>query len=156
MGSDRHKRERIATADVGELLYQGVTVLEGPRFDRLPKTAKVALAAVDTGGGVFSWANPESSNILISRVMIDVTTAATAACTIDVGHTATSATTSSDTLLDGLDVNSAAGVFDNITNAGTNGKAVQRLASGKWITASKASGATAGIVGYAYITYHVV
>jgi hypothetical protein len=93
--------------------------------------------------------------VLIERVVVHVTTVATAACTLDIGTTATSAVTSSDTLLDGLDVNSAAGVFDNITDKGSNGKSRQTLASGKWITASKASGATAGLVGYAYIQYVV-
>jgi hypothetical protein len=116
---------------------------------------RVALTASDSAGGVFAWANPHENTVLIERVVVHVTTVATAACTLDIGTTATSAVTSSDTLLDGLDVNSAAGVFDNITDKGSNGKSRQTLASGKWITASKASGATAGLVGYAYIQYVV-
>jgi hypothetical protein len=116
---------------------------------------RVALTASDSAGGVFAWANPHENTVLIKRVVVHVTTVATAACTLDIGTTATSAVTSSDTLLDGLDVNSAAGVFDNITDKGSNGKSRQTLASGKWITASKASGATAGLVGYAYIQYVV-
>lgn len=124
--------------------------------DRLRKVVKVALAAVDTGGGVFSWQNTEeSSAIIILRVVLDVTTASSAACTVNVGTTATSATTSSDNLIDGVDVNSAAGVFDNITEKGTNGKSRQKLADDAWVTASVASGASAGIVGSAYIEYMV-
>jgi hypothetical protein len=46
-------------------------------------------------------------------------------------------------------------LFDHCTDKGSNGKSRQTLASGKWITASKASGATAGLVGYAYIQYVV-
>ena len=118
--------------------------------------ARVALAAVDTGGGVLAWQNPEASSIIITRVVIDATTKATGACTIDVGTTATSATTSSDTLLDGLDVGTAATTADNITDKGTNGKSRQKLASGKWVTGSMASGAAAGLVGYAYIEYFVI
>jgi len=118
--------------------------------------AKVALAALDTGGGVLAWQNPESVSIIISRIELDVTTAATAAATIDVGTTATSAATSIDNLIDGLDVNAATGVFDNITDKGTNGKSKQKLASGKWVTGSKASGACAGLAGYAYIHYHIL
>ena len=90
------------------------------------KCAKVALAASDSAAGVFSWQNPESAAILISRVVVDLTTAATAACTIDFG-TAGDGTGSSDDLLDGLDVNTASGVFDNIADKGTNGKELQRL-----------------------------
>src|ERR1051326_7948212 len=114
------------------------------------KVARVALNAVDTGGGVFSWVNLEKGAIAVTRIEIDVTTKSTAACTIDVGTTATSATTSSDNLTDGLDVGTAAGLFNNIDDKGTNGKSHQRLAAGAWITASKASGASAGIVGTAY------
>ena len=121
--------------------------------------AKVALAASDSAAGVFSWQNPESAAILISRVVVDLTTAATAACTIDFG-TAGDGTGSSDDLLDGLDVNTASGVFDNIADKGTNGKELQRLdAKGgttDYVTASKATGATAGLVGNAYIFYHEV
>jgi hypothetical protein len=125
-------------------------------FDRTVKVARVALAEVDTAGGVFAWANPEATSIIVTRVVLDVTTAATGACTIDVGTTATSATTLSDNLIDGLDINAAAGVFDNITDKGTNGKARQKLAAGKWVTGSKASGASAGTVGFAYIHYHTI
>lgn len=114
---------------------------------------RVPLNAVDTGGGIFSWQAPASTDILISRVLMDVTAAASATCTVDVGTTATGATTSSDNLIDGLDVNAAAGLFDNITNIGVNGKARQRLAAGKWVNASTASGASAGLAGFAYIHY---
>jgi hypothetical protein len=125
-------------------------------FDRGVKIARVALGTTATAGGVFAWQNPEASSILIHRVLIDVTTVATGACTIDVGTTAVSAATSSDTLIDGLDVNAGIGLFDNITEKGSNGKSRQKLASGKWVTASQASGAIAGIVGYGYVVYSVI
>lgn len=117
--------------------------------------ARVALAASDSGGGVFSWQNPESVSIVVRRVEIDVTTASTGACSVDVGVTATSSTTNSDNLIDGLSV-AATGVSDNLGNPGTNGKTRQKLASGKWVTASMATGATSGLVGYAYLEYHIV
>lgn len=116
-----------------------------------------ALAAVNTGGGVFSWKNPELSDILIEHVAVVVTTKATAACSIDVGTTATSATTSSDNLIDGKDVNAAAGTFTNIESTGTNGKPAQRLAAAKWVTASVVSGgASAGLKGTYEIYYRVL
>lgn len=125
-------------------------------FDRLVKVARVALTALDTGGGVFAWANPEAGSIIISRVELDVTTKSTAACTVDIGTTAASATTSSDNLIDGLDIGTAAVVADNITDKGSSGKSRQKLATGKWVTGSMASGAAAGTVGFAYIFYHVI
>ena len=123
---------------------------------RLVKVARVALGAVDTGGGVFSWQNPTGQNVIVGRVVLDVTTPSSGACTLDVGTTATSATTLSDNLIDGLSAATAAQVADNLGNAGTNGKTRQKLATGKWVTGSVASGASAGIAGYAYIHYWAI
>jgi hypothetical protein len=140
-------------ADEGKFGINGVDITP---VSRIVKVAKVALAAVDTEGGVFSWQNNEGASIIIQRIILDVTTKTAEACTIDVGTTDTSATTSSNNLIDGLDVHSATGVFDNITDKGVNGKSKQKLANSKWVTASKASGATAGLAGYAYIEYIVI
>jgi hypothetical protein len=123
-------------------------------FDRGVKIAKVALAAVDTGGGLFAWANPEAGAIIVQRVTLDVTTNTSGACTANIGTTATSATTSSDNLIDGVSLATAAKVVDNLGDAGTNGKTRQKLAAGKWVTGSVDSGASAGLVGFAYIEYY--
>lgn len=145
-------------------VISGGTVIEGAQVrgpaadstsERRVKVARVALAALDTGGGVLAWANPESGSIVVERVVLDVTTASTGACTVDVGTTATNATTSSDNLIDGVSV-AAIAVKDNLGDAGTNGKARQKLATGKWVTGSMASGAAAGLVGYAYIHYVLI
>jgi hypothetical protein len=113
---------------------------------------RVPLAAVDTGGGVFSWQAPTNTDIIVTRLELDVTTQSAGACTVDIGTTATSAGTSSDNLVDGVSV-ATAGLYSNFKNAGTNGKADQRLAAGKWVTASVASGASSGLAGFAYIHY---
>lgn len=116
--------------------------------------ATIALAGgTDTGGGIGSWQNPFVETVDISITMVDVSTVATAACTVDIGTTATSATTSSNNLLTGLDVNAATGAFDNITDKGASGKSRQQLAAGKWVTVSRASGASAGLVGRLHIRY---
>lgn len=114
---------------------------------------KIALAALDTGGGVLSFLNPEGADIIIPAggLVLDVTTKSTSACTVDAGIS-TGATTLNDTLIDGLDVGTAAGVFDNGANAGTNGGAA-KLPAGSYVTISMASGAAAGLVGYAYLHY---
>lgn len=122
---------------------------------RAPATVRVALAAADTEGGVFAWANPMGDSILITNVAIDVTTVSTGACTLDVG-VATDGTTLSDTLIDGASTATTARVIDNIKDAGTNGTSVQKCTSSQYVTGSVASGASAGIVGYAYITYHLI
>jgi hypothetical protein len=125
-------------------------------LNRSLKKVSGNLAAVDTAGGIFSWKNPEAGDILIEHVALKVTTEATDACTVDVGTTDISATTSSDTLIDGVDVNTATGVFTNDESAGTNGKVRKRLKAGKWVTGSKASGASAGLKGTYEIYYRVL
>lgn len=117
-------------------------------------TVKVALAALDTAGGVLSWLNPTGVAIIVSKVILDVTTKSTGACTLDVGTTVVSATTKVDNLADGLDVGTAAGLFGLADQAGANGKAQAKLAAGGWVTASMDSGAAAGLVGSAYISFH--
>ena len=119
------------------------------------KIARVPLAGgVDTAGGIGGWTNPEPTPIYISRLEIDVQTVASAACTVDAGTTPTSLVTSSNNLITGLDVNAAAGVFDNITDKGASGKSRQKVPVGGFVTFSRASGASAGLVGMAYIHYH--
>lgn len=113
---------------------------------------KGTLAALDTGGGVFSVLNPEGVDLIVTRVVLDITTKATAACTLDAGPAA-AATTLSDTLIDGLDVNSAAGVFDNIKNQAGNGLESERWESDEYFTISVKTGAGAGLVGSVYIEY---
>jgi hypothetical protein len=124
--------------------------------DRVTKIVKVALGALDAGGGVLAWANPESTSIIVTRLVLDITTKATGACTLDAGTTASSATTVVDTLIDGVDAGTAIGTFDNISDASTNGKSRQKLATGKWVTVSMKTGAAAGIVGFAYIHYNTI
>ena len=112
---------------------------------------KGALAASDAAAGVFSWLNETGLDVFVTRVVIEITTATSGACTVDVGQAASAA--SSDNLLDGLNAN-ATGESDNVQNAGTSGDKVgKKVADGEYVTASKATGATAGLVGNYYIFY---
>lgn len=118
------------------------------------KTAKVALNGTTIHGGVQAWQNPEAGSIVVTEVVVVVSTVATAAGDLDVGTTATGATTASDNLIDGVDVHSATGAFDNNTDKGSNGKTRQRLAAGKWVTFSDDGvGDVSGMVAAAYISY---
>lgn len=137
-------------------VIHGGNVIEGAA-ERL-RTATVALAAATGAGGILAWQNPEDRPIIVTRIVLDVTTKSTGAATADFGPAA-NATTSSDTLLDGVDVGTAAGVFDNIENQGTNGKSTARLdengGTTDYITGSGVAD-PAGLVGNAYIWYVVV
>lgn len=133
----------------------------GATNDRAVKVGVKALtgAAIHAGtGGVVAWQNPESVAIIILRVWLDLTTVATGACTLDIGVTATSATTTSDTLLDGIDANAAVGVFDSMNAAldsGANALA-QKLASAKWVTIDEKTGDATGLVANLYVEYVMV
>lgn len=106
-----------------------------------------ALVASDALGGILSWQNPYSHTVEVDRLILDTTVKSTGASTADFGWTTTSGATSSDLLLDGVDLGTAIGTFDNIINKGVNGLATNNVPSGKWVTGSKASGAMAGLVG---------
>ena len=117
---------------------------------------RVALTAGTTtaGGDVLSLANPEGEDLIITRAGINVTTPATGAATLDVG-VAAAATTTSDTLLDGIDVGTAAAIFDNIDDQGSNGQSIVLWPSDEFVTATP-SATCAGLVGYMYIEYYRV
>lgn len=90
---------------------------------------------------------------IIERAILDITTVATGACTVDVGYATVSATTGSDTLLDGVDANAGIAMFDSMDaslDAGANAKA-QKAASGKWVTVQSKTGDATGLVANLYI-----
>lgn len=109
------------------------------------------LGVLDTAGGVLSVLNPFSRQLLITRLVVNLTTASTGAGTADFGVAATSI--SNDTLIDGLDMNAAVGIFDNIKNKGSNGLSSVYWGATGYVTGSMASGAMAGLAGYAYIHF---
>jgi hypothetical protein len=117
---------------------------------------KKVTGALETPDTIFSWQNPESGPILVQHLVINVTKVSDGDCTIDCGTTDISATTTSDNLIDGLDVGTATGTFTNDESAGTNGKPFKRLVPGKWVTGSKASGSAAGLEGTYEIYYQVL
>ena len=125
--------------------------------DRVIKCAVFAVTgAALHAANLTAWTAPAAS--IIHRVMLDITTVATGACTIDVGYTASGATTSSDTLIDGVDANAAIALFDSMNAAldsGANAKA-QKAASGKWITMDEASGDATGLVANLYVFYSLI
>lgn len=124
-----------------------------PRVTVVP--FKTGAGLTDLAGGVFSLVNPAGMAIIVTDVVLDVTTKAMGACTLDVGQTA-GAEASADNLLDGVDVGTSIGTFNHVDNKGTNGLGLKaiKVAAGGRLTASRASGAVAGLAGKAYVTYY--
>ena len=134
----------------GTIDLSGTTKKDAQTLQDFLGVHKVALAAVDTAGGLFAWENPYGVAVL-AELVLDVTTQSTGACTADCGPAADGVTLN-DTLIDGLSV-ATAGVYSSLDTVdnGTNGKPVRKVGSTEFVTGSVASGASAGIVGSAYI-----
>lgn len=113
-------------------------------FHRVTLAGSLTAATVTTGGAVLSLLNPFATRAVVLDFVIDMTTKSTGAATCDFGIGADGAT-SYDTLLDGIDMNAAAAIFDNIDNKGTNGGRGLAWASGTYITGT-ASATLAGMV----------
>lgn len=113
---------------------------------------KTALTAADdtTAGGVLSLANPEGADLIVTRLILDVTTASTGAAAVDAGIAA-NGSTSADNLIDGASV-ATIGVLDNIEDGGTNGQAVYKWGASQYLTITASADAT-GLVANAYIEY---
>lgn len=128
-------------------------------YDTLGKVASGALAADVSGNFAFTWQNPETTKVIVHRVVIDITTAGgTAGSKLDIGVVA-SATSTGDNLIDGLDLNNA-DVSDNVMDGGTNGKSVQKMdeynGSNDWITGKILEKDASSLVGKYYIHYRKV
>lgn len=122
--------------------------------DRQNFVKVVTLAGATIHAGVVALMTLDA-DILITRVILDVTTKSTGASTVDIGYTAVSAVTASDTFLDGIDTGTGIGTYDSMDaslDSGANAKA-QKGVSGKWITIKEASGDTSAMVGKVYIYY---
>lgn len=132
----------------------GTPVWTNTATEKYIRTAAFAITGAALHAATTLTAFTFSADAVLLRCLLDVTTVSTGAATVDVGYTAVSATTSSDTLLDGVDVNTATALFDSMDatlDLGANAKA-QKAVSGKWITVTQ-SAETTGLVATLYVQY---
>lgn len=107
--------------------------------------------AATSGGGLLALANPEGRDLIIDKVVMDITTPSSGAANVNAG-VAANGTTSSATLMDTVAVGSAI-LADNITNKGAGGAPTRKWASGQFVTLT-GSATTVGLIGRLYISYH--
>jgi len=98
-------------------------------------------------GGVFNVANPMNKVLLISELILDVTTATTAAGTIDAGIAASA--TSNDALIDGV-ASSLTGIKSIMINGGTNG-GIRKWSASLYVTGTHSAATTSFAGNYAII-----
>ena len=103
---------------------------------------KGALTIAAGNAGMLSWVNPTGKTILIENFLMDFTTGSSASITIDAGVTTASA--SSDNLIDGVSASSVR-VVSSLVQSGTNG-GIKKMTSAQYITATL-SGASTTLVG---------
>lgn len=121
-------------------------LLELNRFyngDSVIVKGAVTAATTTTGGDAISWT--PGVVCYLEEFHLDITTEATGAATMDVG-VAADGTTSSDTLIDGVDVGTAAIYANPYVNGGTNGAAPRKLTATQYVTGTP-SASLAGLVG---------
>lgn len=111
----------------------------------------VAGVTATTGGAIVSQANPENASLIVTRAVLHRTTKSTGAANADIGI-GSSATTSYDNLLDGVDVGAAEGAEDNVDEQGTNGLSTMLWPAAHFLTMT-GSASTAGLVGTLYVQY---
>ena len=123
------------------------------------KVVKGALTAGAADAFAFTWQNPETTAVLVQKVIIDVTTVGgTATSVLDVG-VAASATGTADTILDGVDLNAAAiTVNTDAASSGTNAdekvhKVDENGGTNDWITGKILVEKCDDLVGKYYIEY---
>jgi hypothetical protein len=114
-------------------------------------------------GGGGAWVVPAGGAIVLPiSCGLNVTVVATGTCLLDIGYTAVSAATLSDTLFDGRDGHTATAFFTEValsTNAlvraGNESPIAFLAAAGKWITisAQDSSSDLTGLVADLYIAY---
>lgn len=114
-------------------------------------SGSLTAATTTTGGDALGLANPEGVDLIITRFILRITTPANGSANVDAG-VAADATTSSDTLIDEVDVGSAAALFGNIDDQGTNGQSVEEWGSDEYVTVTP-DATLAGLVGTYYIEY---
>jgi hypothetical protein len=149
----------IGTAEVADA---AITAAKVASSDGNLVCSKVALTAGAADAFALAWQNPEATAILVDRVIVDITTAGgTATAVLDVAVVA-NATSTGDTILDGVDLN-ATGLSDSLngTDNGTNGggKVVQvdeADGTNDYITGKILVEAASSLVGNAYIYYRTV
>ena len=96
-------------------------------------------------GAVLSLKNVYGVDLIITEMYLDVTTKATSAATLDIGVD-DGGDVSNATLFDGVDVATAAGLFNTSKHAGTDGKHAVVWKKDEFVVAS-ASATVAGLVG---------
>lgn len=146
----------------GKVLWQvggpasiaGVSSGQAQNQYRAPHTVRIVLntSGSGTASALATWQNTTPNDLLIGHTQIRITTAQTPTCTLTVGVGSSALSLDSDKILiDSFAAAGTVGLFDNITDKGTLGKARVALPANSWVNViCNAAGSATSLVGVLY------
>ena len=136
----------------GQLLSSSVDLDNASQYGKYSKVAIRSLLSGDADEFAFAWENTTGEGIVITRVIVEVTTAGgSGTSTLSVG-TAATATTEGDNLIVGADLN-ATNAYDSLDLANEGVATFQKLADGDFVTGRIKTANAAALEGDVYIFY---
>lgn len=136
----------------GQLLSSAADLDNAAQYGKYSKLAVTSLVSGDADDFAFAWENTTGEDIVIIRVIVDVTTAGgTATATLTVG-TAANATTEGENLITGADID-ATNAYDNLDLANEGVSTFQKLPDGEFVTGRIKTANAAALKGDVYIFY---
>ncbi len=139
----------------GEVLASADELNDAGRYSRNQKVFVGSLTAVAAANDiVFSWTNDEGKDVIVTRVIVDVTKAGgTATATLDAGSAA-DATTGSDNLLTGADIDTTA-AYDSLDLANEGVATFKRVPDGECVNGQAKTEKAEALEGRYFIFYAV-
>lgn len=139
----------------GEMFASAPELNNAAIYSRTQKVFEGSLSAAAAADDiVFSWTNPEGKAVIVTRVIVHVTTAGgTATATLDVGSAA-DATTGSNNLITGADIDTTA-AYDNLDIAGDGVATFQIVPDGESVNGQAKTEKAEALEGKYYIFYVV-
>ena len=136
----------------GQLLSAAADIDNASQYGKYSKVAIRSLLSGDADEFAFAWENTTGEGIIITRVIVEVTTAGgSGSSTLSVG-TAATATTEGDNLITGADLN-ATNAYDSLDLANEGVATFQKLADGDFVTGRIKTANAAALEGDVYIFY---
>lgn len=143
-GSASFLREKDS-AEVGRLgSYAGAAGSNAPSFEH-SVYLHFNLATTSGAGGALAWQNTLNDDIIVTKAVLDVTTASAGAGTLHVGSATGSAVTASN-IISAQSVNATATVTPSTPIS-------VKVTKNNYVTATQASGSLSGTVASLYLTY---
>ena len=138
----------------GQLLSSAADIDNASQYGKYSKVGIKSLLKGNTDEFAFAWENDTGEDIIITRVLVNVTVAGgSPTSTLTVG-TAATATTEGDNLITGADIDTTA-AYDSLDLVGAGVATFQKLDAGEFVTGRIKTANAANLEGDVYIFYAI-